>query len=188
MRGWLTTILSDNRIVSDSFNRPDNPSSLGVTSTGQAWVPDATGVWGITDGTASVITGTGRIIVNTPTSDYFAAQVTFSTIAATTNVQRLIFRYVDSLNEMFLGKADATHYEIAKRVDNIRTPLATIPIIPVSGDVLRVEVRGANIVFKLNGVVVANVNDSANSTGKGFGLNAGATSAAKFDNFLVDIL
>lgn len=183
--GHIVTLLSSRKIiVSDSFNRPDNAASMGKADTGQTWNPQSD-TPGIINNKAYMAVGTGRVFMNTSISDNFAVQVTFDTVTALDNVLRLLFRYIDGSNEMFVGKLSATTYALVKRVGGTLTTLGSIAQEPVNGDVLRVEVRGSNIIAKLNGVPFANVSDSANSTGTGFGFFIG-DSVARLDDFLIE--
>lgn len=171
-------------LVRDRFNRADNAATLGSTETGQVWTPQSN-TPGIIGNMAYMPVGVGRVMVSTPYSDNFSAQLTFSVVSALDNVQRLHFRYVDSANELFVGKLNVTTYALIKRVAGGLTTLASITQTPANGDVLRVEVHGSNIRAKVNGVQFANVTESANITGTGFGFFASDTTS-RFDNFVVE--
>lgn len=172
-------------LIRDRFNRADNATSLGSTETGQVWTPQSN-TPGIIGNQAYMAVGTGRVMISTTISDKFATQITFAVVSALDNVQRLHFRYVDSANEMFIGKLNATTYALVKRVAGALTTLGSIAQAPVNGDIVRVEVNGSNIKAKINGVKFAEVTESANLTGTGFGIFADTTT--RFDNFTVEEL
>jgi hypothetical protein len=173
-------------LARDSFSRADNLTTLGNAESGQAWTPTDSTVWGIESNTAKLVSGAGRVVVNS-VSDNYAVQAKLSTMAAGTNIHRVVFRYIDSSNELFFGKANATQYQLSKRVAGASTSLGLITQTPVSGDVIRVEVRGNRITAKVNGITIIDVTDSANSTGTKIGLYVGDTTA-RFDDFIVEAL
>lgn len=171
-------------LIKDSFNRADSATTLGNTETGQTWVAQSA-AWGTSGNAAYLTAGSSRTVISTAISNNYAVQITLKTVTSLDNLQRVIFRYVDTSNELYFGKATAAQYQLVKRVAGSATTLATIPQAPANGDVLRVEVRGSNIIAKINGVTVATVNDAANQSGTGFGLFS-ADNVGRFDDFVVE--
>lgn len=173
-------------VVSDDFARSDNLVTMGSATTGQAWTYSGGSVYGISGSQACFIMGVGYATVSA-LSNYFSLQMKITIQPSGANFARLIFRYSDDNNELFFGKNDATSYVLAKRVGGTVSALQTIPQTPANGDILSVEVRGSNIIAKINGVQVANVADSANIGGSRIGFRT-ADTTARFDDFICQTL
>jgi len=178
-------------VVYDSFNRADNPNSLGIADTGQVWQA-LSGVWGILSGVAyntNILSGNNRVVLDAGLSDYIIQVKT--TISA--GYARLLFRLSDDKNEWMLTRSPfnvAIDYELQKRVNGVTTLMGTFSTTPQNGDILKVICKGDNIQAFINDINVINLNDDFNgsSTKCGFGFfkEPGIINDSTFDNFTVE--
>ncbi|CDN42082.1 hypothetical protein [Paenibacillus sp. P22] len=173
------------RIVTDNFSRADSNSSLGKAETGQSWVLQSF-IAGVKSGAAYLVSGTGRALVDSGVADNFAIESQFKKVPTDASVQRIIFRYVDSSNEMFFGKITATTYGVIRRSGGSLTTIASYAQTPADGDRVRIEVRGSNIRILLNGVQIIQVTDPANITGTQVGLFF--STGCEFEYFVMEAL
>ncbi len=159
----------------DSFNRADNPSSMGDTDTGQTWVPNL-GTWGIVGNEAYCI-GVGQYttVIETGVSD--------CTVSVVTNA-------LGSPGPCWRSTNDSNYWigaggTIYKRVAGAFTVMGTIPF--VAGDTISVTVSGPTHVVKVNGVPQLTIpSDSFNETATKHGLRSQA-GTSRFDTFSVDV-
>lgn len=92
---------------SDNFNRTDNASSIGISSSGQAWNV-VTGTWGISSNEGYVASDTPLSIITTPvlaTSDYTISMKLRGDIASGVSFREfaIILKYIDSSNYLILN-------------------------------------------------------------------------------------
>lgn len=165
------TPVTETVIAADTYNRANG--ALTTTETGGFTYVFESSPWNVSSNQAALSAGTSHTLFNTTTADNYAAEVKFSALGSST--QRWVFRSSMGVynNYWYLGKISATQYQLAKRVTGTTTVLQLIDVIPAAGDLLRVEVRGTNIIAKINGNTVANVNDSFNQSATGFGYFVG---------------
>lgn len=157
-------------LVSDSFNRANNTSSLGTADSGHVWTALA-GTWGI---------DTNRARKYSPGAQGYAvidAGVANGTVQATLQGTvssggagggGVAFRMTDANNGWFT-EADGTSgylYKVAGGGFSIVASYGGW----VVGDVVSVVLSGTSIIVKKNGVQVASVTDSFNSTATKHGL------------------
>jgi hypothetical protein len=174
-------------LVSDSFNRADSTTTLGVADTGQAWVVDA-GVWGISTNKAYSST-TGAV-----STAHIETGVSNSTVAANitwvSQNQGLILRLTDVNN--YIGcRLGSSNLLLFKLVAGVATTLGIYNVMPVSGTTyaLQIAADGTNISVALDGVdVITGVTDAFNQTATKVALRAtmSVVSPPTFDNFTVN--
>lgn len=179
----------DKAIVVDSFNRADNPDSLGTADTGQAWIP-MNSKWGISNGTA-IRTGSDSnsiqviAVVDSGVSDG-KVTVTNKVVSSPSKENRLVVRAQNSGNHIQV-KAQADRYEIRKTVGGVMTSLGNYATTPANGDVVSAILNGPSIVVFLNGSRILSASDATFQTETKHGIGTyGATSIENFDNFRVD--
>jgi hypothetical protein len=181
-------VLSDTNIatnsVYDSFNRTDNPTSIGTTETGHTWTLN--GTWGIISGQAysTSTSGTIRATVNANISDAEAGVI----FAVVTNDQRFIFRQLDTSNEWYVSaNTVGGTYLVYKRVAGSLTVVSTINSVPNNGDAIKTILKGSNIKVYINDILGADITDSFNSTATIYGMRINDFSGvSRFDDFRVD--
>lgn len=188
-------------IVSDSFNRADNPTSLGTADTGQAWT-SVSGVWGIDSGDGvrfSSGTGTsGHAIIEGTLTDVIvkATLVNPSSVASFAGLTGILVRYFDSTHYFTLSyeKFPGPTYELRLH----RTYGGTATVFSETktlsdGDTISVACCGSLFQVYVNDVLQGSYNDGFNPQlyGTQYGLDSydgtvpvGST-VSKFDNFLV---
>lgn len=171
-------------LVSDTFSRADNASSLGSADTGQAWTALA-GTWGISGNRAynPSATSNGVAYVDAGVSDGLVECV----IPVLGGGPGLYFRIVDA-DDYLRCVSTGTALIVEKRVASTFTQIASLTYTLVAGDRLGVRLTGSTIDVSVNGESQGVVTDSAHqsATMHGIGFNFGVgSSAARFDNFRV---
>lgn len=173
--------------VFDSFNRPDNPTSLGVADTGQTWTSFFS-TWGISNNAAIRVAGDAgaqvSVVVNSGVSDCSVSAV-FKTI---TTESRLVFRVQDGQN-LFQVKLSATSYALRRIVAGAVTQIGTFGTTPANGDVITARLNGAQIDILLNGVGIISVSDATFQTETKHGLASFSSGTnEEYDSFRVEAL
>lgn len=177
--------------ASDSFNRA-NVATLGSTETGAyPWVLSYGG-----SNTGSIVSNTAHL---TNTIGAGTARIDDGRSDGVLSVQivefagkytGLCFRGTEGQATEYVFYADSGAYRLAgkKGADSYGPQFTMLPSSPVPavGDVLSVELKGASITAKVNGVTVCAVTDTT-YTGTAKGLFIRATTA-RFDNFRWDPL
>lgn len=171
-------------IVKDSFNRPNNTTTLGVAETGQPWVVDGIGTWGISNNTAYAIRSTWNyaVYLNAGVSDNLSFEIKYATAA---EQAQLVWRYRDTNNNFTFQ--DGVLYKILNGDEFI---LGTT-VIPIHGDVIKIELIGNKHTLYINGIkrIEAFSEDLMNETKFGFGTNyTAAARQIRFDDFLIQTL
>lgn len=172
-------------VVTDSFGRANNASSLGITDTGHPWEVLA-GTWGISGGAAylPLVTTHNLAVVETSNSD----GVVSVTLAAIDYRQRLIVRATDASNYLFAQANEAGTVELFRCQAGSFTSLATAAAHTwAAGDVLAVVLQGSSIKVRVNGVQLLAATSTFNqsATKHGIGGTAAAQTNARWDNFNV---
>lgn len=185
--------VSDQAVISDSFDRANSATSLGTTDTGQAWsVPldylGAQPVFGITGNLAYPVTNTNNrawALVDPGFADHMVqAKVTFTAATA-------IFGLAVASDATGANSYTTNLSSLAKWVNGTASTLLTFPSTVATGDTVRVTRKGDTLsvyiqpastgTFNLQGTVT----DAANH-GTRVGLNARATwTTARWDDFRV---
>lgn len=161
--------------VADTFDRADNGSSLGSTSTGAVAWTALNGTWGVSSNRAvSSITGENTAVVDCSAADG-TVQVTTIRTAGLQGEAGLAFRFSNNSNGWIVyGGSAATvpgKWTMAKKVAGsfmFITPSTQVS--PATGDVLQVVMSGTSLTLKVNGVTVASTTDAFNSTATMHGL------------------
>ncbi len=167
--------------ISDNFNRANNPSSLGVTSTGaSAWV-DKLGTWGIISNTAycSTHAGSDVTVVNCG-----AADCTVSVDLPVAGNGGLIFRYVDASNYFVVSNGGQS---IDKFTAGVLSNVLGYYAVGSNGDNIEVVLAGSSITLNRNGVLLGNFTDTDHLTATQHGLANNSSTTARFDNFEITL-
>lgn len=173
-------------LVSDTFDRADNATTLGNAETGQTWL--YTGVWGIDTNAAEMQSGSGTVL-----HSYVESGISDGTVSVKflelNNENRLVFRLQDATNYLTVH-ARASDYAIKKVVSGTTTTLQTIAQQPVAGDIVKVELNGSTVKVFVNGVEIASRTETTfqAATKHGFATYGGVSPKTRFDNFEVTTL
>ncbi len=175
-------------IVSDSFNRADNDSTLGNTDTGQTWLYSSASAFGIQTNRACRVAD-GACYINSGKSDCVIKcdMVTGFNISQNNLFAGLTFRFVDINNHLRI-RADSLYWLLEKRVSGVTTSLAQFAV--SDGVTLSVVLNGDNVKVYENNVIKAEVTVSDFKTETSHGLYANNVLAAnaRWDNFIVEAL
>ncbi len=188
-------------LVSDNFTRADDPTSLGIATTGQVW-SNASGVFGISSNQAlwtwNFGGASGNAVIDSGATDGIT-QVdlenpndTATSFAITCG---LIFRYV---NSSYFWRLSYTRFGTGSTLNLQRTyggstaTVLSVPVVLNNGDTIKAAYCGSNIEIFINGVSQGTYDDSLNP--QNYGTFCGligtpgsyfSTILRKFDNFLV---
>jgi hypothetical protein len=175
-------------LVSDSFDRPDNSSTLGSADTGQTWqYYDQT--WGIYNNqaqqTGGVIDG-GFAYVDAGQSDVEAS----ATIEKTTNYEGIIARAnpADGSYLFIQVSGGGYGYQVVEYYGNAggySIIASSDQITPQGGDVLKAVLRGPDVTIEVNGTQIIDTTSSLNENSTYFGINGQSDPDDLLDNFLV---
>lgn len=174
----------DGCLVEDSFDRADNPLTLGNADVGGAWTV-VNGTWGIVSleafGTAPP--GGNFAFFNVGVSDCIV-QLTVTTISAAA-VPAVLFRFMDVGNFWILFQFSTDTY-LRKFVAGAPTTLFGPIAGAADGDVLRVVLNGNLIQCFRNGIQIGgDVNDADGATQTRHGMFTDAADTARFDDFSI---
>lgn len=191
---WPRASVSVSAIISDTFSRADNPSSLGTTETGQAW-EIVGGTWGITNGTmyksAGGATTRAHAVVDWGSAD-MSVTVQIPTLGDPPGYPCLVGRFADEGNGYFV-QLNPSPGTLTRRVGGANTVVISNSGTTVAGDVMKLSIReqggGTVLTVYRNGVQVGTYTDTA--VGRPAGTRAGVFSFgvyrdARFDNFTVE--
>lgn len=174
-------------VVSDTFNRTDNASSLGSTETGQAWSVVGNGTWGIIGNQAYCTTNTGvsRALVS---SGYSNCQIDVDLSITEGTEAQLVFRHVDANNEWSL-RPSSTRYELWKKVAGVSTMVRfTTGITPKNNDHVQIVLDDTNFMVLVNNTKIIDICDQDLITGTKHGLFSNFANIPRWDNFSVKSL
>lgn len=153
--------------VIDAFNRADSMSGLGIADTGQTW-QIVRGNFGIYSNEAFAYSVDSMAVIECLASDGTASLTpTFVTLNDTAS---LVFRYTDSANYWFIGLDASSYIKLVKVVGGTWNTIFNQPSGFINGDVVSVELYGADIGITINGVNWTSYNDSFNVTGTKYGM------------------
>ncbi len=183
-------------LVSDTFTRADNASSLGNAETGQAWVPGNFGdiavlpTYGVSGNKAYCPNGGDQ------TDPHEWAESGFADVTITANVTvtgpaylGLLFRRLDSSNYFSARLNTATNdLTLLRNLGGVRANRASVAL--AQGDpqviALKVVLSGTSILVYADTVLLITYTDSNFQTATKHGLYINALmSTARIDNFLV---
>lgn len=163
--------------IADNFNRANNASTLGTTPIGgKTWQSYGTQQWGVLDNEAYPITSSydNPVYIDAGVSDQLAFEVRMSVQISTSQI---MWRIQDAnLNYFFIEDTRIFKYNAG-----VFTTLVS-GLVFNSGDLIRVELRGAEHTVFQNGVQIAQFTDTdfLNATKFGFGTN---NNDSRFDDF-----
>lgn len=169
-------------IVSDTFTRANNASSLGTSDSGHVWTAHD-GTWGINTNeayqSATVTSNLGAASVESLVADC-EVQVTFTTTSGSDS-QRCMFRLSNATNFLFVNAAGATYKMVASSL----TLLGNVGAY-ANGDVCKVVLVGSSIAVYRNGSLVGAFTEAFNATATRHGLGQGSSdTAVRWDLFTV---
>jgi hypothetical protein len=176
--------------VFDSFNRPDNASSLGVADTGQTWVAEL-GTWGIGNNTAQPFASTGS-----------GAIATINSTVSDCSVGAIMTRSVSNVNAALLLRESDTSNFIQVEISPVAVTLRRNQsgVYTVIGNfsttinlnqpyLVRVTMLADAINVFLDGVSIITANETFNQTATKHGFRIGnLTLGATYDDFRVEAL
>lgn len=162
-------------VVSDTFTRADNSTSLGSAETGQAWNA-LVGTWGVISGTAytSVATAQSIAVIDTASTNADAQ----ATVGG--GNQGLVVGLVDASN-YYTSDSGIIYRCVAGAFTNIGGGALTL----AAGNVMRLVRAGNQISLYRNGTLLASVTDSSLTTGTKHGLRIHNSATVRLDNFTV---
>ncbi len=171
--------------VSDSFDRPDDPSSLGTSPTGMMWRADA-GTWGIVGGQAAPLVpapGHSFAVVPLGNSDG-AVQVQMAKVA---DGAGLVFRYQDPRNYWAVTAAPYYATWVVSRTVDARTQVVANTGLSAThdGTTLAVRMTGDVIDVAVEAGVRKTISDGAllHSSMVGLMVSGISSTAPRFDDF-----
>lgn len=168
------TITTPSVIVSDTFTRADDTTTLGNAETGQSWIP-ARGTWGITGNKGTCIASSDAIaVVDSGVSN---AEVSF----VRTGNMRLVYRF-ESLSSYFMIQGA----DLYSQYKGTLVKILTGTVAPVDGNTVKVVISGTEHKFYVNDVLSFTYNSSQGlyATKHGAGVS-GPSSSIKFDDFKI---
>ncbi len=171
---------SNRVIVSDSFNRANNFTSMGRADTGQLWINGDTAVYGVNNSSAFLNSGSGTAYVTIAETDLIAIQITTSSITGSVALE---FRQADSDNLWRFFRL-GTSVRLDKITGGASTIVATGAINLINGNKLRVELRGCNIQAFVS-VKLFDITDCTHGGGNSYGFRD-LVGGSDFDDFLIE--
>lgn len=184
--------------VADSFNRADNPTSLGTTETGgKTWQIDG-GTWGITSGKAAMLAGSvirGHASVDMGATN-MAVEARMNVPSGANSYPSVVGRYVDPANCYMLqnNSAAGENKVVLVRIGGTNTFLATSLNIPSNGLVrLTLVEEGSDTRVRVYADGVEVWSGLATMAGRPNGTRAGlfaytADAGSVFDDFEAELL
>ena len=176
-------------IAWDNFDRANNATTLGTSTSGHSWVAHNSSVWGVTGNQAYYVSGgTANLTYATIESGVSdgVVSVTLSTITA--SQEGICFRFTSAQNTWVLYP-DPTNsrYVMFKNVGGAQTIMWTGGPAPANGDVVDVLLSDSDITPRINGVLYPTVTDGSHLTATSHGLfNLNASGAlGRYNNFSV---
>jgi hypothetical protein len=176
----------DNIIFSDTFNRADTATGLGIADTGQPWIyPYGTAArWQINAGTAKIISATPSY----PCIDAKQANVQIECTVANyvDGGWPIVFRVIDN-NNVWQLRCSGTSYSFYKRVASVTSSnlWAGGILLPVNGDKLKIRIKNDVIQIYVNGILRTQRTDSELNTATLVGMGAVTGLNSQFDNYIV---
>lgn len=178
-------------IITDTFTRVDNASSLGTTETGETWATVGA-TWGISSNQAYVSSWSSRAAATVDvgsTSMRVAARIYESGLAA---YPFIVAGYDDIGNTYQLVNSQASQLQLTRRISGSNAALYAGPI--ANGDLIElslIQSGGTEITVRRNGVTVHTTTDT--TVGRPAGTRAGLglptnTTACRWDDFEAEAL
>jgi hypothetical protein len=179
--GAAFSLSNSSVIVSDSFDRADNASSLGNSDTGQTWIIGS-GTWAISSNQAK---GTGNNI--TALQDIGSSNAKISVTVGAAIDSGIVFRYKDENNYFRFVRVGAGNVYLQKKVSGTLTTLQNISSAVAVGDILTVIASGDSIQVLKNGTSLYTTTDSSYLLNTKHGITE-LSSNALFNDFKIEHL
>jgi hypothetical protein len=175
------TYTKSNAIVSDSFNRADSTSSLGVAETGQTWEA-ISGTWGIQSNAAYRVAGTNALVaINSGYADNIAIS---AKVTQNSGAERIAFRISDANNYMYIQQS-LTTLRLYKYEAGVSSQLSSMTVDTLLvGDILKVVLTAGQIEVYRNDTKHITSAETFNNTSTKHGFVG--TSTVGFDDFKVE--
>lgn len=193
-------------VVSDSFDRANNPTSLGTADTGQVWnqITGISGSFGISSNNAlwtwNSGDGDGRIVLESGVINATISAVFVNPTSGTQNFATgmgLIFRWVDINNfwqiTYYKFPGPANRLRLQRTYGGSTTTALDLTVTLSDGDVVAVTYCGTDFEVFINDISQGTYDDSANP--QNYGTQCGligdsgtyfTTLEKRFDDFLVE--
>jgi hypothetical protein len=166
-------------IFADTFNRADDATTLGTSTSGLTWTKAIGNSMGIASNKACLATtGNTRWVTDLGVADFYV-EVQMSILGTS---GYLVFRYQDEYNWWRIGN-NAAVLELQKLVDPDTVATVETGLKIFAGDVLGVECKDESISVYINGNKMFTTTDAALKTATKIGLNCGNTTS-RFDNLI----
>lgn len=185
-KALLFRILKNKQIViTDTFTRPNNPTSLGNTETGQTW-EYFTGVFAIENQRArqtSTSTNNGVACINCNNSN-----VDISVEFKYDEYSSICFRVLDQVNH-YRVRLSSSGFALFRMVNGTATNLMSQNITPSVGQtyIMRVVAKGNSLKCYLNETLLIDIADNYYMTQTRHGVFASNTKDT-FDNVVIKLL
>lgn len=172
--------------ATDSFNRADSATNLGSTDGGTvlAWQQDA-GTWGINGNQAYISVAANGMATISASADFEEVSVTVPTITA--GDAFVMFRFSDTSNRWRWGGTVGSLATLQKVVAGATTTYTAdmngTDFTVAAGDTFMVRAHGSVIEVFHNGRLALCVSDTFNSTAIRVGMQIGAQTTTRLDNF-----
>lgn len=187
LNNWADAATVVGPLPSDDFNRADNSSSLGTSSSGHVWSAE-NGTWGISSNQAHMNTSTANAVavVESGVADC-TVQVTLAALAGFR--PGLTFRFVDDSNYWVWYRVTTTSYQCWKRVSGTFTLMHDATGLTVAdGDVIKVVLSGTSIALYHQGSLITTLTsqtDHQTATKHGMYSEIGLPTNTRWDDFSV---
>lgn len=169
-------------LVTDSFDRADDASSLGNADTGQTWQ---------VHGTGSILTNRARFAAlgSSPTAGLAwihsgsgdgVVEITFSTV---NNFGLLVFRLSDVNNYLAFEGTGGVGQRVIKREAGTVGSVVVFGGSVVAGDVITIALNGTAIDVEKNGSGLGSTSSSFNQTADGHGFGCHGNVGHRWDDF-----
>jgi hypothetical protein len=174
-------------VVIDTFDRANDPASLGDAGEGGTWEP-VSGTWGIRDDAAATAggQGDGPFIAAVPGGR--GDGLTEVTMTVVEEGAGLIFRYLDPQNYWAItANPGVGTWTVTRVIDGTSEPVGDLAGPTADDTTISVEQKGTNLRFLLDGTEYLAVTDGALADELAGGLIADGTTqgAARWNRFLV---
>lgn len=177
----ITTPNSPNVIASDNFNRANSPT-LGVSSSGTAWVNIDANTIGIVDNAASGVAGQSCRATLPAGKNSYTVSVVLKSVGTECNVY---LRFVDANNCIrFRTHLRQLDQVVAGAVTLIKQ-LDCKPLTGASSAVVTLVVSPSNIKVLIDGVCYADVANSQHANATSAGLQISGATTSTVDSFAV---
>lgn len=175
-------------IVYDSFDRANNPSSLGTADTGQAWsVLEGAGQMGIVSQAAqlSALTNNCYVTLESSTAEHMVQVDLAHKDIRTGNFYFFVFyRVANASNHNLFGSPTNATYYLTKKVANTYYTIGNTTTTPNTNDLIQIVASGDYNDCYVNSALLLSVHETSNTTGTRCGIGCYQSSSA-FDNFYV---